>query len=91
MTVVVSKLSVSLSAELASAVRGLAKDRGDDLSPLIETLLRENWLVAERIQAERAGPGAMGPAETQRLIALGRAADAQWRRRLQEGSLEEPR
>lgn len=88
---VVSKLSISVSVELAEALRGLAKDRGDDLSPLVETLLRENWLLAERIHALRAGPGSLGNAETERLLALGRAADAQWRRRIGEGSLEAPR
>jgi hypothetical protein len=51
--VVVRKLSVSLSDELVSVLRALAAERSEELSPLIETLLRENWLIATLVQRRR--------------------------------------
>ncbi|HLE47910.1 MAG TPA: hypothetical protein VI818_06400 [Candidatus Thermoplasmatota archaeon] len=50
---VVRKLSVSVSGELEAALRGLATERDEDVSPLVETLLREHWLLATRIQRAR--------------------------------------
>jgi hypothetical protein len=46
---VVAKISVSFSEELTAVIDELARRRGDDRSPLIETLLRENPLVQEGI------------------------------------------
>src|SRR5687768_13863964 len=45
----VAKLSVSLSEELTAVLDELARRRGDDRSPLIETLLRENPIVQEGV------------------------------------------
>ena len=45
----VVKLSISLSEELAAVLDELARRRGDDRSPLIETLLRENPIVQEGV------------------------------------------
>jgi hypothetical protein len=51
--VVVRKLSISLSFELADSIRTLATERAEDVSALIEILLREHPLVARAIQKER--------------------------------------
>lgn len=45
----VVKLSISLSEELTAVLDELARRRGDDRSPLIETLLRENPIVQEGV------------------------------------------
>lgn len=50
---VVQKLSVSLSGELTSVLRTLAATRQEDVSRLIETLLREHAIVVRAIQAHR--------------------------------------
>jgi DNA-binding transcriptional ArsR family regulator len=49
------KLSVSFSEELAVVIDELARRRGDERSPLIETLLRENPVVQEGVAAWRKG------------------------------------
>ena len=53
MTMVVRKMSISLSFELADVVRELARSRHEDVSHLIEVLLRENRFVATAIQEHR--------------------------------------
>jgi hypothetical protein len=50
---VVRKLSISLSFELADVLRSLAKERSEDVSGLLEVLLREHRLVATAIQEHR--------------------------------------
>lgn len=55
MTMVVRKLSISLSFELADVLRSLATQRHEDLSGLLEVLLREHRLVAHAIQEHREG------------------------------------
>jgi len=50
---VVRKLSISLSFELADVLRSLATARREDLSGLIELLLRESRMVATAIQEHR--------------------------------------
>ncbi|MBI2077156.1 MAG: hypothetical protein HYT80_02120 [Euryarchaeota archaeon] len=77
---VVRKLSISVSGELEGALRGLASAREEDLSPLLEVLLREHWLVAARIQAERdkGGPD---------VALLGGAARRLWDERTATGEL----
>ena len=64
---VVKKHSISVSAELSEAIQRLAVDLGEDVSPLIETLLREHAVVASVIQKAREqrlgltpGPRALG-------------------------------
>lgn len=53
---VVRKLSISLSFELADVLRTLATNRREDVSGLIEMLLRENRMVATAIQEHREPP-----------------------------------
>ena len=50
---VVRKLSISLSYELADVLRALASRRHEDLSGTLEVLLREHRLIAEAIQEQR--------------------------------------
>lgn len=87
-----AKLSVSLSRELEQALGALAQKRGEDRSRVIETLLRENPLVAEEIRRRRAV--AAGPPRLKKgrsvdeLLLLARVAREGFDRRLREGKVK---
>lgn len=84
---VVQKLSISLSPELASVLRELARSRRDDVSRLVEILLRENPLVAARVDAARRPPATKRGRDPAKLLALGRAAARAWERRARRGEV----
>ncbi|HVL86828.1 MAG TPA: hypothetical protein VM681_02275 [Candidatus Thermoplasmatota archaeon] len=82
----VSRLSISVTPELAAALRALAKERSEDVSRLVENLLRENPLVQEAVQSLRGGrPVLKKGRDLRELLLLGRAADRQWRDRIASG------
>ena len=75
---VVQKLSISVSKELADALRDVAAQRDEDLSPLIEVLLRENWVVAVAVQRRREqalGATGVRDAEVERWLLRGRLGE----------------
>ncbi len=84
-----TKFSISVTAELAGALAQLAKERRDDRSRLIEMLLRENPLVAAKVSALRgpANPGTKNGRDIEKLLALGRIAQRQWRMKVDAGKL----
>lgn len=82
------KLSITVTPELAAALRALAERRGEDLSRTIEILLRENRLVAEEVEAGRrrdALPRTKKGRDVDELRVLARLGRAQWERAVAEG------
>ncbi len=82
-----SKFSISVSPELDVTLSRLATERGEDRSRLIETLLRENPLIQQSIQAARATPSLKKGRDLQELLLLGRVARQAWERRLSSREL----
>lgn len=88
MTMVASKISISLSPELAGSLRALAADRSEETSRLIETLLREHPLVRERIQAQRTERGLKKGRDVDALLVLARQARRRWNERVRSGQVK---
>lgn len=88
MTMVVAKLSISLSAELAGAIRTLAEKRGDDVSRLVETLLREHPLVRRSIEAQRVLPELKKGRDVDALLVMARQARRRWDDRVKRGQVK---
>lgn len=78
----VAKLSVSFTEELASTVRDLSERRGEDLSRLLEILLREHPDVARAVRERRERRKERAPEE---LRMLARAARRLWEERVESG------
>lgn len=89
-----SKFSISVTAELEVALKALATRRGEDRSRLIETLLRENPLVASEIRSLRTaseGPPALKKGRSmEELVLLGRVARESLAQRLASGKVKIP-
>lgn len=86
------KLSISLSPELASVLRLVARQRKDDLSRLIEVLLRESPLVQSsirRLREPQLGSPLKKGRTMDKLRVLGRTVDALWEQRLASGKVRQ--
>lgn len=89
----VARISLSVSNELAGALREVAAERGEELSRLIETLLRENPIVADAVQRHRrlrAVPALKKGRSLEELLLLGKIAQAQWKTELASGRIKVP-
>lgn len=84
-----AKFSISLSRELQESLTRLARQRGEERSRLIETLLRENPLVQATIRELRqAGPETKRGRPLEKLLVLARAARRDWDRRVASGQVK---
>lgn len=88
MTMVVSKISISLSPELAGSLRALATQRTEDLSRLVETLLREHPLVRAGIESRRAIPDLKKGRDPGALLIMARQARRRWNERVKSGQVK---
>jgi hypothetical protein len=88
----VTRLSVSVSLELAAALRLLARRKDMDVSRLVETLLRETPIVAASIRAGREAewPLAKKGRDVEKLRALAKAARGAWDERVRKGAVRLP-
>ena len=87
----VRRFSISVSPELAQALEALSHEADADRSRLIETLLRENPLVAAavaRLRGLPTGPQTKKGRSIEKLLLLAQVSRAQWDERLRSGQVK---
>ena len=85
----VSRLSLSLTPELAKALRRTAAALELDVSRLVETFLREHPRVQQEVRDLRsASPGTKKGRSVEKLLALAEVAEAQWDARIGSGKVK---
>ncbi|HUR68831.1 MAG TPA: hypothetical protein VM370_06250 [Candidatus Thermoplasmatota archaeon] len=85
---VAAKRSISLSPELAECIRALAAERSEDVSRLIETLLREHPLTQAKIAEQRGRAGLKKGRDIDALRILARQARRRWDERVASGQVK---
>lgn len=86
-----ARLSVSVTSEMNLALRELARQRGEDISRLLETLLRENPLVQEKVRELRSRPptpGTKKERDVEKLLLLARISGRLWEERVASGEVK---